>query len=141
MKGKMKAYLLLAPIIFTCCICRYASIEMKPELNKNILKFTYGINYKYEGMLVFSFDMFYVITKFISPSIEDLKFSTLNFNDKCEYLWENKGQKSDVKQYILDLITYCKKIRPFVYYFKKQITSLNYAVHGILQNEIDLLLP
>ena len=35
-----------------------------PELKKNILKFGYGINYKYEGMLSHSFDRFYLVTKF-----------------------------------------------------------------------------
>ena len=29
-----------------------ASIEIRPELQRNILNFGYGINYKYEGMLV-----------------------------------------------------------------------------------------
>ena len=63
----------------------------------NILTCGYGINYKYEGMLVHSFDRFYVVTKLILPTIEDLKFSTLNFNDKCKYLQENKGQHSEDK--------------------------------------------
>ena len=40
----------------------------------SILKFGYGINCKYEGMLVHSFDRFYVVTKFILPSIKDLEF-------------------------------------------------------------------
>ena len=53
----MKAYLLFV-IIFTCCICRYTSVEIKPEYKKNILKFDYAINYKYEGMLAHSFDRF-----------------------------------------------------------------------------------
>ena len=35
----------------------------------NNLKFSYGINYKYEGMLVDSFDRFYVVTKYILPTI------------------------------------------------------------------------
>ena len=43
---------------------------MKPELKKNILKFGYGINYKYEGMLAHSFDRFYIVTTFILPSIK-----------------------------------------------------------------------
>ena len=33
-------------------------IKFNPELQKNILKFGYGINYKYEGMLAHSFDRF-----------------------------------------------------------------------------------
>ena len=96
----MKAYSLLVFLIFTCCIYKYASVEIKPELKKNILKFGYGINYKYEGMLVHSFDRFYVIIKFISPTVKSLKFLTLNFDDKCEYLQEIKGQHSEEKQCI-----------------------------------------
>ena len=70
----MKAYSLF--IYTICCIYGYTSMEIKPELKKNILKFGYGINYKYEGMLAHSFDRFYVVTKFILPTIKDLKFST-----------------------------------------------------------------
>ena len=40
-----------------------------PELKKNILKFGYRINFKYEGMFVHSFDTFHVVTKFILPTI------------------------------------------------------------------------
>ena len=37
------------------------AIKFNPELQKNVLKFGYGINYKYEGMLAHSFDRFYII--------------------------------------------------------------------------------
>ena len=37
------------------------------ELQKNLLKFGYGINYKYEGTISHSFDRFYVVTKFELP--------------------------------------------------------------------------
>ena len=83
----MKAYS-LAIIIIIYCICRYASLEIKPELKKMILNFGYGINFKYEGMLAHSFDRFYVVTKFILPTISDLKFSTINFDETCNYLQE-----------------------------------------------------
>ena len=39
-------------------------------------------------MLARSFDRFYVVTKFILPSIQDLKFSKLNYDDTCAYLDE-----------------------------------------------------
>ena len=35
-------------------------IRFDPELQNNMLKFGYGINYKYEGMLVHLFDRFYI---------------------------------------------------------------------------------
>ena len=72
----MKTYSLIV-IIFTCCICRYTSVETQPELEKYILNFGYGINFKYEGMLVHYFDRFYVVTKFILTTNNDLKFSPL----------------------------------------------------------------
>ena len=36
-------------------------IKIKPELQRNILNFGYGINYKYEGMLAHYFDRFYMV--------------------------------------------------------------------------------
>ena len=62
------------------------SIKIKPELQRNILKFGYGINYKYEGMLAHSFDRFYIVTKFILPSIEDIKFSKLKYDNTCMHI-------------------------------------------------------
>ena len=50
----MNAYSLT--IIFACCVCRYTSVEIMPEHKKNILKLAYGINFRYEGMVAYSFD-------------------------------------------------------------------------------------
>ena len=72
-----------------CVIAQFyigISIKNKPKLHRNILNFGYGINSKYEGMLVHSFDRFYVVTKFMLPMIEDLKFSKLYFDDTYVYM-------------------------------------------------------
>ena len=61
-------------------------MEIKLELQKNILKFDYGINYKYQGMLAHSFDRFYVITKFILPALDDLKLFPIRYDKECKYL-------------------------------------------------------
>ena len=61
-------------------------MEIKPELQRNILQFGYGINYKYEGMLAHSFDRFYVITKFILPTLDDLKLSPFKYDKECNHL-------------------------------------------------------
>ena len=36
---------------------------------------------------------------------------------------------------------FCKKIKPFVIYYKRLINSYNNTVHKILEKEIKLLLP
>ena len=63
---------------FICYFYQSTSTKIKLELKKNILNSGYSINYKYEGMLAYSFDRFYMVTKFNLPSIGDLNFSTLN---------------------------------------------------------------
>ena len=55
----------------------------------------YGINYKHKGMLAHSFDRFYVVTKFILPSLGDLKFSDLNYDNTCAYLDNRNAQNTE----------------------------------------------
>ena len=105
------------------------------------MNFGYGINYKYEGMLVHSFDRFYVATKFILPSIGDLKFSKLNYDNTCTYLNDRSTKSSETRKHILDLMTFCKKIDPFVMLYKRLIKSYSRMAHNILENEINLILP
>ena len=135
----MKTYTLfsLAGIIFQLSKC----IEIRPELQRNILSFGYGINYKYEGMLVHSFDRFYVVTKFKVPMIGNIKFSKLNFDSTCEYVKKEYAPNTYSRKYLTELRTYCDKIKPFVSYYSKLIHSYNKTAHNSLQNEIRLLLP
>ena len=86
----MKTYSLILFVIFYY-IYRYISIEIKPEIKKNVSKFSYRINYKYEGMLMHSFDRFYVVTKFILPSIQDFNLSKLDYDNACAHLEAKKN--------------------------------------------------
>ena len=114
----MKAYSFFVSINF-CCLYRYTSIKIKPELKKNILNFSNGINYKYEGMLAHSLDRFCVITKFILPTASDTNFSKFDFKDNCEYLKRRgKGHNHRIEKHILHHIDFCRKIKPYVYFYK-----------------------
>ena len=42
---------------------------------------------------------------------------------------------------MLDLMIFCKKIEPFVFYYKRLIELYNNTVHNIWENEINLILP
>ena len=117
------------------------SIKFNLELQKNILKFGYGINYKYEGMLPHSFDRFYIIAKFMLPSMEHLKFSNLNFDHSCTYMNKEYTPNTDSSKYLAELKTYCDRIKPFVSHYFKLIKSYNATVYNILTNEIRPLLP
>ena len=135
----MKFYL-YSVLNFISYFYQSTSTKIKPELKKNILDFGYSINYKYEGMLAHLFDRFYVVTIFILPYIGDLKFSTLNYDNTCAYLDNRNLYNSESKKHMLDLMTFCKKIEPFVLYYKRLITSYNNTAYNILDNEINLML-
>ena len=105
-EGKVKFY---SYSILICYFYWCTSTKIKLELKKIILNFGYGISYKYEGMLAHSFDRFNVVTKFIWPSIGDLNFSKLDYDNSCAYLDNKNVCSTDSKKYMLDLMTFCKK--------------------------------
>ena len=109
-------------------------IKFSLELQKSILKFGYGINYKYEGMLAHLFDRFYIVTKFMLPSIGDIKFSKLNFDHTCTYMNKEYAPNMDSRKYLTELKTYCNKITHFVTYYNNLINSYNTTVYNILEN-------
>ena len=87
--------------ILFCIVLKFylgVSIEIRSELQRNILNFGYGINYKYEGLLVHSFDRFYVVTKFMLPMIGDLKFSKLDFDYTCAYMEKEYAPNTDSRK-------------------------------------------
>ena len=92
-------------------------------------------------MLAHSFDRFYVVTKFKLPSVKHIKFSNLNFDESCTYMNKKYAPQTGSSKYLSELQTYCNKIKPFVLYYSKLITSYNTTVHNILVNKIRPLLP
>ena len=104
----MKLYTFILVKIIVVTMSR--GIEISPELQKIILKFGYSINYKYEGMLAHSFDRFYIVTKFMLPSMGDIKFSKLNFDHTCMYMNKEYAPNMDSRKYLTELKTYCNNI-------------------------------
>ena len=105
-----------------------------PKLKRNILNFGYGVNFKYEGMLSHSFDLFYVVAKFELPKVENLKLMTIDFDSNCSYLDANGN-------YIRKLLRHCLRIVPYIDFYKRQIEYYNITSHRILTKDIGLLLP
>ena len=102
----MKFYTLVSVIIMVVFMSN--GIKFNLELQKNILKYGYSINYKYEGMLAHSFDRFYIVTKFILQSMSDIKFSKLNFDHTCKYMNKEYAPNMDSRKYLTELKTYCR---------------------------------
>ena len=131
-QGKMQTYFIVVILI---SLCKVFTIDMMPELKKNVLNFGYGVNFKYEGMLTHSFNRFHVVAKYEIPRVEHLQFATFSFNLMCNHLNISK------KSYLLNYIKHCRRIAPNVKFYKQQIDYYNWTAYNILQNEIGLILP
>ena len=111
-----------------------SAIDIMPESKRNILKFGYGVNFKYERMLSHSFDRFYVVTKFELPRVEDLKLTTIDFDSNCSYLDCNRN-------YIKKLQRHCLRIALYIDFYKRQIAYYNITAYRIMTKDIGLILP
>ena len=109
------------------------STNIMPELKKNVLNFGYGANFKYKGMLAYSFDRFYVVTKLEMPKIEDLKLTIFTFDFACRHLMSDK---TSMQKYL----KYCQRIVSYVRLYQKQVQYYNWTAYYTLQNEINLIL-
>ena len=58
-KGKMN----FAVFLIILCVHSTSAVSIMPELKNNVLRFGYGVNFRYKGMLSHSFDIFYVVQK------------------------------------------------------------------------------
>ena len=86
-------------------------------------------------MLAHSFDRFYVVTKFILPTLDDLKLSPIKCDKEYNYLPNLDDQNNDqVKENIRDLLSYCAKLRPYMVFYKMQIKGHNKTMHYTLKN-------
>ena len=53
---------------------------------------------------------------------------------------EKNSCDAETKKYTLDHLAFCKKIEPYVAYYKRQTRSYNDTVHKILKKEINPIL-
>ena len=106
-QGKMQTYFIFITV-FLVLLPKVLTIDVMPELKKNVLNFRYNANFKYEGMLTHSFDRFYVAAKYVIPKVEHLQFTTFASDLMCNHLNISK------KSYLLRYIKHCRKIAPNV---------------------------
>ena len=66
--------------------------------------------------------------------MEDLRFTTVDFDSKCSYLASNDS-------YLTKCMKHCLKIVPYMEFYKRQIKYYNHTTHKILTKDIELILP
>ena len=116
----MKFQLYIALILI--CVYAYTTTEMHSsdmDLKRNVLNFSYGINFKYEGTLSHSFNRFYVVTKFELPKVEHLKLMTISYDSDYKYLDDAKSRKDYPIELVKEMKNYWAYIVLHIAFYKK----------------------
>ena len=56
-----------------------------PDVKQNELRFPYGVNFKYNGILHHNMARVWIVTKFQIPKFEDLLFKEHDFMPECDF--------------------------------------------------------
>ena len=117
-----------------------SAVSIMPELKHNILRFGYGVNFRYEGMLSHSFDSFYVVTKIEIPKASDLNLTLFQLDYNCSHVVNiEKATNFQIQSTIKDMFNvYCKNIIPYRYLYKHQVEYYEKTVYDILQKDIGI---
>ena len=83
-------------LIMIVLVCGTSAVSIMPELKHNVLRFGYGVNFRYEGMLAHSFDRFYVVARIEIPKVSDLNLTLFQFDYKCSHV-ANIGKDTSFK--------------------------------------------
>ena len=94
----------LSLILIILYVCGTSAASIMPELKHNILRFGYGVNFRYEGMLSHSFDRFYVVTKIEIPKVLDLNLTLCQFEYNCSHVVDiEKGMNFKIPSRIKEM--------------------------------------
>ena len=135
----------MAIILFllSILVCNTSAVSIMPELKQNVLRFGYGVNFRYEGMLAHSFDRFYVVTRIEIPKVSDLNLTVFQFDYNCSHVAHiEKDTKFKIPSMIKDMFNvYCRNIIPYMYLYKHQVEYYEKTVYNILEKDIGMILP
>ena len=131
-------FLLLSVLVYDI-----SAVSIMPELKQNVLRFGYGVNFRYEGMLAHSFDRFYMVMRIEIPKVLDLNLTVFQFDYNCSHVTHiEKDTKFKIPSTIKDMFKiYCKNIIPYMYLYKHQVEYYEKAVYNILEKDIGMILP
>ena len=133
----------LSLILIILCMYGTSAISIMPELKHNILRFGYGVNFRYEGMLSHSFDRFYVVMKIETPKLSDLNLTLFQFDYNCSHVVNTeKGTRFKILSTIKEMFdVFYKNIIPYMCLYTHQVEYYEKTVYDTLEKDIGLILP
>ena len=112
-----------------------SQLQISSDLFLNKLNMSYGINYKYNGLLHHNIHRVWIITKVVLPKLKDVKFPDINFDPECKFVNHLKNSMAAAK-HVNSIRSICKSMKPIINLLKEKELYYESAIKGILKEEI-----
>ena len=110
-----------------------SQIQMPQELYMNRLNMSFGINYKFNGLLHHNLERVWVVTKIAIPKLEDVHFPDINFDPDCKFTRKLNNARQAAKYEIQSI---CKSMKPLISLLKQKERHYENAIKALLKEEI-----
>ena len=99
----------------------------------NRLNMSFGINYKFNGLLHHNLQRVWVVTKIAIPKLEDRHFPDINFDPDCKFTRKLNNARETAKYEIQSI---CKSMKPLIRLLKQKEMHYENAIKALLKEEI-----
>ena len=99
----------------------------------NRLNMSFGINYKFNGLLYHNLERVWVVTKIAIPKLEDIHFPDINFDPDCKFTRKLNNARQAAKYEIQSI---CKSMKPLISLLKQKERHYENAIKALLKEEI-----
>ena len=113
-----------------------SQVKIPSDLFLNKLNMSYGINYKYNGLLHHNIHRVWIITKVVVPKFNDVKFPDIKFDPDCSFLKELKYTHTHVAKHVNEIRSICHSMKPLITLLKQKELYYEKAITNILKEEI-----
>ena len=112
-----------------------SQVQISSDLFLNKLNMSYGINYKYNGLLHHNIHRVWIITKVVVPKLKDVKFPDISFDPDCNFVDQLKSS-IQASKHINSIKSLCKSLKPLITLLKQKELYYEKAIKDILKEEI-----
>ena len=108
-------------------------IQMPQELYMNRLNMSFGINYKFNGLLHHNLERVWAVTKIAITKLEDIHFPDINFDSDCKFTRKLNNGRQTAKYEIQSI---CKSMKLMISLLKQKERHYESAIKALLKEEI-----
>ena len=119
------------------------SQDIAPELKENVLRFPYGVLFKYVGKLTTNVERVWVVNKVELPKISDIDMKPIEVDVNCSHF---RKHISGIIGAIYEkdqprLIDMCNQLMVIVKHYVNKHKFYNISIHQLIEKEIPAVLP